>query len=39
MGRTMAEVGIDTLLARLRAEAREADSVLYPPELIAAWAA
>jgi 2-polyprenyl-3-methyl-5-hydroxy-6-metoxy-1,4-benzoquinol methylase len=35
---TEAEVEIDTLLGRLRAEARETRSVTYAPELIGAWA-
>lgn len=35
---TAAEVGIDTLVDRLRAEARGTGSVLYLPELIGVWA-
>ncbi|HWC82991.1 MAG TPA: class I SAM-dependent methyltransferase [Pseudonocardiaceae bacterium] len=32
------EVGVDTLLDRLRAEARDTGAVAYPPELVGAWA-
>jgi SAM-dependent methyltransferase len=35
---TEEEVGIGTLLDRLRAQARETRAVAYPPELIGAWA-
>jgi hypothetical protein len=35
---TEAEVDIDTLLSRLRAEGRETGSTLYTPELLGAWA-
>lgn len=35
---TEEEVGIDTLLDRLRTEARETGAVAYPPELVGAWA-
>ena len=35
---TEAEVGINTLLSRLRAEGRETGSTLYTPELMGAWA-
>jgi len=35
---TEAEVGIGTLLDRLRAEGRETGATLYPAELIGAWA-
>lgn len=35
---TEAEVGINTLLSRLRAEGRETGSTLYPPDLVGAWA-
>lgn len=35
---TAEEVGIDTLLDRLRAKARDTGAVGYPPELVGAWA-
>jgi hypothetical protein len=35
---TRADVGPDTLLARLRAEVRDAGAVVYSPELVSAWA-
>lgn len=35
---TEAEVGIDTLLDRLRAQARDTGTVAYPPGLVGAWA-
>lgn len=35
---TEAEVDINTLLDRLRAEGQETGSALYPPELMGAWA-
>jgi hypothetical protein len=35
---TAAEVGVDTLAARLREEVVAADAVVVPPPLIGAWA-
>jgi len=35
---TREDVGPDTLLARLRAELRETDGVVFSPELVSAWA-